>query len=91
MKVLDICMAPGGYTAAVLRFNPRAKAFAITLPMEQGGHPIHIERNRLAGLQLLDVVSDQSGYKNIQVKIVYYLTFCTRPSILHEICSQRTY
>ncbi|TVY22745.1 hypothetical protein LHYA1_G008593 [Lachnellula hyalina] len=55
MKVLDICMAPGGYTAAVLRFNPRAKAFAITLPMEQGGHPIHIERNRLAGLQLLDV------------------------------------
>ncbi|TVY54180.1 hypothetical protein LCER1_G004590 [Lachnellula cervina] len=55
MKVLDICMAPGGYTAAVLKFNPRASTFAITLPKDQGGHPIHIERSRLAGLQLLDV------------------------------------
>jgi hypothetical protein len=58
MKVLDICMAPGGYTAAVLRQHPRASAFGITLPKEQGGHPLYVERNRLAGLQLLDVVSE---------------------------------
>ncbi|TVY93142.1 hypothetical protein LAWI1_G001265 [Lachnellula willkommii] len=44
-----------GYTAAVLKFNPRASSFAITLPQDQGGHPLHVERSRLAGLQLLDV------------------------------------
>lgn len=58
MKVLDICCAPGGYTAAVLRHNPGCNAFAITLPTEQGGHPLHVDRKQLAGLQLLDVVSD---------------------------------
>ncbi|KAF4633576.1 hypothetical protein G7Y89_g4541 [Cudoniella acicularis] len=54
-KSLDICMAPGGYTAAVLKYHPNAKAYGITLPIEQGGHPLHIPKNRLAGLKLLDI------------------------------------
>ncbi|KAH8665751.1 hypothetical protein BGZ60DRAFT_378592 [Tricladium varicosporioides] len=49
-KSLDICMAPGGYTAAVLKYHPNAKAYGITLPVDQGGHPLHIEKGLLAGL-----------------------------------------
>jgi len=64
IKVLDICMAPGGYTAAVLKLHPNAKAFAITLPKEQGGHPLHISKERLAGLQLLDVTMLAAEYTN---------------------------
>lgn len=92
MKVLDICMAPGGYTAAVLKFNPRASTFAITLPKDQGGHPIHIERSRLAGLQLLDVVSDQFAYKNMQVEIVLLLYILHAPiQFTRNLSLQRTY
>ncbi|EHL00694.1 hypothetical protein M7I_3324 [Glarea lozoyensis 74030] len=40
LKCLDICMAPGGYTAAVLERHPNAKCFGITLPTKQGGHPL---------------------------------------------------
>ncbi|KAH6678420.1 hypothetical protein B0J14DRAFT_534761 [Halenospora varia] len=49
-KSLDICMAPGGYTAAVLKYHPNAKAYGITLRVDQGGHPLHIEKGLLAGL-----------------------------------------
>ncbi|KAG9232170.1 hypothetical protein BJ875DRAFT_381358 [Amylocarpus encephaloides] len=41
LKTLDICMAPGGYTAAIIKRHPRAKAFGITLSRKQGGHPLH--------------------------------------------------
>jgi 23S rRNA U2552 (ribose-2'-O)-methylase RlmE/FtsJ len=64
IKVLDICMAPGGYTAAILKLHPNAKAFAITLPKEQGGHPLHIGKERLAGLQLLDVTMLATEFAN---------------------------
>jgi len=55
IRVLDICMAPGGYTIAALKYNPNAKVHAITLPEEQGGHPIIIDKKVLQGLQLVDV------------------------------------
>ena len=40
MKILDLCMAPGGYTASALKYNPGASAFGITLPHTQGGHEL---------------------------------------------------
>jgi 23S rRNA U2552 (ribose-2'-O)-methylase RlmE/FtsJ len=40
MSVLDICMAPGGYTASALKYNPGATAFGISLPPNQGGHEV---------------------------------------------------
>jgi 23S rRNA U2552 (ribose-2'-O)-methylase RlmE/FtsJ len=55
LKCLDICMAPGGYTAAVLKRHLNAKCFGITLPTKQGGHPLHIPTNSLAGLKQVDV------------------------------------
>ncbi|KAL5354158.1 hypothetical protein ACLOAV_000243 [Pseudogymnoascus australis] len=54
MNILDICMAPGGYTASALKYNPRATAFGISLPPEQGGHEVLLPRNR-STILFLDV------------------------------------
>lgn len=38
VKILDLCMAPGRYTASALKYNPAATAYGVTLPPSQGGH-----------------------------------------------------
>ena len=55
-------MAPGGYTAAVLKHHPYAKCFGITLPAKQGGHPLRILTNVLAGLKQVDVTMLANEY-----------------------------
>ena len=40
LKVLDLCMAPGGYTASALKYNSAAAAYGITLPPDEGGHEL---------------------------------------------------
>ena len=42
-KVLDLCMAPGGYSATTFKYNPEATVRGITLPLEQGGHPLLVK------------------------------------------------
>ncbi|KAF8847315.1 hypothetical protein BDZ45DRAFT_607666 [Acephala macrosclerotiorum] len=44
--ILDLCMAPGGYTASALKHNPAAKAVGITLPPDQGGHQVFLDSSR---------------------------------------------
>lgn len=39
-KALDLCMAPGGFAGAVLRAIRNAIVCGITLPVEDGGHPM---------------------------------------------------
>lgn len=39
-QVLDLCMAPGGYTASALKYNPSARVSALTLPRQSGGHQV---------------------------------------------------
>ncbi|KAL2040578.1 hypothetical protein N7G274_006557 [Stereocaulon virgatum] len=39
-KVLDLCMAPGGYTSSALKYNPQCHVCAITLPESRGGHQV---------------------------------------------------
>jgi 23S rRNA U2552 (ribose-2'-O)-methylase RlmE/FtsJ len=39
-SVLDLCMAPGGFTASVLKRNRSANVCGISLPLSQGGHKI---------------------------------------------------
>ena len=46
VKILDLCMAPGGYTASALKYNPTAKAVGITLPPDRGGHEVLLKSNR---------------------------------------------
>jgi hypothetical protein len=48
-------MAPGGYTAATLKYSPHAQAYGITLPSSLGGHLLHIDTSKLAGVKYLDV------------------------------------
>ncbi|KAI5303135.1 hypothetical protein KEM56_007871 [Ascosphaera pollenicola] len=40
VRILDLCMAPGGYTGAALKKLPFARACGLTLPVEMGGHPV---------------------------------------------------
>lgn len=44
--VLDICMAPGGYSASALKYSPHARVSGITLPRSLGGHPLIIPYGR---------------------------------------------
>jgi 23S rRNA U2552 (ribose-2'-O)-methylase RlmE/FtsJ len=37
-KILDLCMAPGGFTASVLKKNCDARVCGISLPISHGGH-----------------------------------------------------
>jgi hypothetical protein len=37
-QVLDLCMAPGGFTWGTLEYNPDAIAYGITIPPEIGGY-----------------------------------------------------
>ncbi|PHH68288.1 hypothetical protein CDD82_663 [Ophiocordyceps australis] len=39
-SILDLCMAPGGFLATALAYNPQARAMAFSLPPEMGGHKI---------------------------------------------------
>ena len=39
-NILDLCMAPGGYSASALKFNPRASVSGATLPEQHGGHKL---------------------------------------------------
>ena len=46
MQVLDLCLAPGGYSAAVLDLNPTASIDAVSLPHQDGGHRVLIPFGR---------------------------------------------
>lgn len=43
-RVMDLCMAPGGYTASVLKHSPNAVVCAFTLPLKLGGHAILLRK-----------------------------------------------
>ncbi|KAK0618871.1 hypothetical protein B0T14DRAFT_478734 [Immersiella caudata] len=43
-SILDLCMAPGGFTSAALTCNPSAWVAAITLPRKLGGHDIMLRK-----------------------------------------------
>ncbi|KAL9615934.1 MAG: hypothetical protein Q9160_009134 [Pyrenula sp. 1 TL-2023] len=40
IRVLDLCMAPGGYSKAILKYNPDATIKGISLPLASGGHKL---------------------------------------------------
>lgn len=45
-EVLDLCMAPGGYTASALKYNPHAHVSGMTLPEEEGGHKLLVRHGQ---------------------------------------------
>ncbi|PKX90603.1 uncharacterized protein P174DRAFT_266753 [Aspergillus novofumigatus IBT 16806] len=44
LQALDICLAPGGYSATVLKYNPYAKVCGLSLPIDEGGHDVLLPR-----------------------------------------------
>jgi 23S rRNA U2552 (ribose-2'-O)-methylase RlmE/FtsJ len=54
VKVLDLCMAPGGYTASALKYNPEAMACGVTLPRGKGGHELLLKSPR-SSVRFLDI------------------------------------
>src|SRR5450432_2126904 len=54
IKILDLCMAPGGYTASALKYNPTAIACGVTLPPEKGGHELLLQSFR-SSVMFLDI------------------------------------
>jgi len=54
INILDLCMAPGGYTSSALKYNPGATSFGITLPPNQGGH-VPLCPHSQANVRFLDI------------------------------------
>ena len=54
-KVLDICMAPGGFLATVLQLYPKVCALAFSLPSTDGGYKILLPSNQNVNTELLDI------------------------------------
>ncbi|RKF77597.1 putative s-adenosyl-l-methionine-dependent methyltransferase [Golovinomyces cichoracearum] len=54
-RILDICMAPGGFTAAALNICRNARCYGLTLPKKLGGHELILEKSKLCGLHQLDI------------------------------------
>lgn len=55
---LNLCMAPGGYTWSFLNRNRNALAYGITLPVEEGGHPMYLdhgEKDKRVEVEWLDL------------------------------------
>ncbi|MCJ1468082.1 hypothetical protein MMC07_006709 [Pseudocyphellaria aurata] len=55
---LNLCMAPGGYTWYFLQRNPAATSFGITLPVEDGGHPMYLphgEHDERVKVEFMDI------------------------------------
>lgn len=54
-RILDLCMAPGGFLFAAMQCNPDAIATAYTLPFEAGGHRILLPENDNIKTTMLDI------------------------------------
>ncbi|KAF6217509.1 hypothetical protein HO133_006847 [Letharia lupina] len=64
-EVLDICMAPGGYSASALKYSPHACVSGITLPKSLGGHQLLIPYGRIdprVDVQLADITMLTAEY-----------------------------
>ena len=54
-RVLDLCMAPGGYTASTLKHSPHAVVCALTLPVYLGGHHVIHKRDPRVKVTFSDI------------------------------------
>lgn len=54
-RILDMCMAPGGFLESAMRYNPGAHALAFTLPEETGGHEVLLRENNNLETHFVDI------------------------------------
>jgi 23S rRNA U2552 (ribose-2'-O)-methylase RlmE/FtsJ len=61
-KILDLCMAPGGFTASALGKNRDARVCGISLPLSHGGHKMMLPKE-IRGSKLAFLISRCLGRK----------------------------
>ncbi|KAK1054280.1 hypothetical protein LTR74_015930 [Friedmanniomyces endolithicus] len=54
-KILDFCVAPGGYLETSMWHDPRAQATAFSLGTDQGGHEILMPPNPRIAVKFMDI------------------------------------
>ncbi|VUC23838.1 unnamed protein product [Clonostachys rosea] len=54
-RILDMCMAPGGYLHTALQKAPGAEALAFSLPASHGGHRVLLRQTQSVECRFLDV------------------------------------
>ncbi|KAK3669793.1 hypothetical protein LTR78_010310 [Recurvomyces mirabilis] len=54
-RILDMCMAPGGYLAVALERHPGASALAFSLPTSEGGHKVLLPESLGVQIRYLDI------------------------------------
>ena len=54
-RILDLCMAPGGFLNVALKFNPESSALAFSLSPSSGGHEVLLPTNSNVAVNFLDI------------------------------------
>ena len=77
VKILDLCMAPGGYTASALKYSPEAIACGVTLPLAKGGHKVLLRSSRYR-VKFLDItmLASEFGVDEVPSAHPEHLSFC---------------
>ncbi|KAG9228008.1 hypothetical protein BJ875DRAFT_413373 [Amylocarpus encephaloides] len=86
IKILDLCMAPGGYTASALKYNPGATAFGITLPPVLGGHGVLLQSPESTVLFLdITMLAEEFGVETLPLIHPDHASFLSdRPYLDHR-------
>ena len=68
-RILDLCMAPGGFLDVALKFNPDSSALAFSLPPSSGGHEVLLPTNANVSVNFLDItmLAAEMGVTDIPV------------------------
>jgi hypothetical protein len=84
-NILDICMAPGVFTAAALKHHSHAKCFGNTLPIKQGSHAVLLPPGKTERIMELDVtmLQELAGGKPIAKTHPDYAKFDSRMPFKH--------
>ncbi|QPH17620.1 hypothetical protein C2857_002489 [Epichloe festucae Fl1] len=54
-RILDLCMAPGGFLETSMRHNPGSSALAFSLPVSMGGHQVLLPGDLSVEKRFLDI------------------------------------
>ncbi|KAK2005262.1 hypothetical protein LZ32DRAFT_546434, partial [Colletotrichum eremochloae] len=79
-KVLDMCMAPGGYLETALKVNPKARVVGFSLPVESGGHRVLLPRKYGLEPRFLDItmLAEDMGVTDVPVEHPEHAKFLPR-------------
>lgn len=85
-RIMDLCMAPGGYTASAMNVNPGATILGVTLPVAVGGHEVLLKSNRRICVRYTDITMEagELGITDLPCEHFDYNEFKTEPLLPAE-------